>query len=175
MVLKELNDNGREDFTDVDRRCGLNEGTSYYTFHKLSDERLIWRMTLSMERLPIKYTAAFVVRQTVMHGFEHARSDYVFQFIKNVSTTTNRYVLAGDIGSPYGTFYLAPAYSEQQIELLKEESMSVWGRFGKLETAIVTNILVGSLGFRNIDYRETHQYVSGLYKEPTAVETSVQE
>ena len=73
------------------------------------------------------------------------------------------YVFEGDIGSPYGVMLITPIFSNGNLD--KAEDIIRQKVKGSLvKTSVVTDVLVGNLGFRKIDTIKTWPYET-LVKE----------
>ncbi len=76
--------------------------------------------------------------------------------IKLPNTPTSTYALIGDIGIPIGTLFIAPSYSENIGEM--EERLASYFKGIEIKSSIITQILVGELGYRRISESATHQH-----------------
>ena len=74
----------------------------------------------------------------------------------DTQTPTNKYILIGDIGAPYGSFYIKSIYDEKLADDVSE--LKHYLREDIVETHVITDILVGQLGYRKIAKEETYQY-----------------
>jgi len=156
LVLKELNENSREDFAEIDKKLGLNSGAAQYTYYSLLEKEIILRPTIEMRSLPIKYNILFVCPQTDLSVFNLHRREYLMHLIDLPKTPTSTYTLVGDIGLPYGVLFIAPSYSGNLQE--SEDLLSRFLKGAKINSNIIVEILVGSLGYRRIDPKVTYQY-----------------
>ncbi len=155
-TLKELNENGMADFSSIDTKYGLKNGSAQYTYHKLVEANMINRVTIAMANPLIKDTAIIVEEQRDIWDFNLHKKEYFTEVITDYNTPLNRYIFEGDIGSPYGIMLIAPIYKDGDIEdIEKALSKSLAG--SKINTSIVSNILIGSFGYRKID--ETKSWI----------------
>ncbi len=69
----------------------------------------------------------------------------------------NKYIFNGDIGSPYGVMRIAPLYKNGDLEELEKHNYSISDGI-EIESSIITNILVGKLGYRKVDTQKTRVY-----------------
>ena len=74
----------------------------------------------------------------------------------DTQTPTNRYILEGDIGAPYGNLFIKPIYDEKLADVVSE--LKHYLKEDIVETHVITDILVGQLGYRKIAKEETYQY-----------------
>ncbi|EQD48247.1 transcriptional regulator, AsnC family [mine drainage metagenome] len=156
LILKELNENGRESFADMDNKLGLKSGASDYTYYKLVNDKVIYRVTINMLSLPMKYTLLMRCPQVNISSFDVHRDEYRSHVIERTDTPTNRYILIGDIGAPYGLLHIKPIYNERMEDAVDE--LKRYTREDRVETHVITDVLVGSLGFRKIPKEITYQY-----------------
>ena len=156
LVLKELNENGRESFADMDKKLALNEGASDYTYYKLLRDRTIYRVTTNMSSPGSKYAVIMRCPQRDIGSFVAHRNDYLSYIISDTQTPTNKYILIGDIGAPHGSFYIKPIYDEKLADVVSE--LKHYLKEDIVETHVITDILVGQLGYRKIAKEETYQY-----------------
>ncbi|MGI0134200.1 MAG: Lrp/AsnC family transcriptional regulator, partial [Candidatus Micrarchaeaceae archaeon] len=54
-VLRELNSGANKDFTDIDKRLGLERGTSRYTYYRLVEQGILVRPTITMTHPGARY------------------------------------------------------------------------------------------------------------------------
>jgi len=106
--------------------------------------------------LPIKYNILFVCPQTDLSVFNLHRREYLVHVIDLPKMPTSTYALGGDIGAPRGLLFIAPSYSGNLKE--SEDLLSRFLRGSKINSNIIVEILVGSLGYRRIDPKVTYQY-----------------
>ena len=117
-----------------------------------------------MDKLPARLTAIIRLPQTDIGGFNKYRNRFRVHLIDNPKTPTNRYVLEGDIGMPYGFLFIRPVYGETSQEYIKELKEAAHEKL-EPDVEIITDILVGTLGFRRIPAEETYQYKAIINKK----------
>jgi len=156
LVLKELNENSRQDFAEIDKKLGLNSGATQYTYYSLLEKGIILRPTIEMQSLPIKYNIMFVCPQTDIFAFNLHRREFLMHLIDLPKTPTSTYALEGDIGAPRGVIFIAPSYSGNLQE--SEDLLARFLKGAEINSNIISEILVGSLGYRRIDPKATAQY-----------------
>ena len=157
MVLKELNDNGNMAFSDIDKKYGFSPGAAYYTYQRLFDRHIIYRITITMKKLPFMYLAVSQCRQLDIGRFNSSRDAYLLDVIMDNSTPVNKYVLIGDTGSPYGLLYLTPVFSGSDLRDIEDNFRRVV-EGSEVESHIVVKTLVGTPGFRKFDNTKSPQY-----------------
>ena len=157
LILKELNQNGRISFTNLDKKLGLNSGASDYTYNRLVEKGVIGRITINMQKPPMKYPAVLITKQFDINAFNSHRMEFMTKLISLPKTPTNRYAIVGDIGAPYGLIFIMPIYDS--IDLAVKEVIDISKQEQKdIKEMIVTDVLFGSIGFRRIAPEETYQY-----------------
>ncbi len=157
IVLKELNENSREDFSDIDKKYEFNTGTSQYTYHRLIERKIIYRATITMENLPFRYMAISKCSQLNISDFNDKRDIYLLDVIQETDLPINKYVLIGDIALPAGLLYITCVFNDGELELIEKNiEKSVKG--SEVESYVVIKTLVGELGFRKLDNTLAPQY-----------------
>ena len=162
-VLRELSEDGRADFSGMDRKHGFGRGAALYTYNRLLERGMISRVTSLMLRPPIRYVAIFHLDQVNMQGFIADRKRYMAHVISESGRALDRYTLICGFGMPYGILLFAPVYEDSDMERIGKE-LDMGG--AAVRSLIVTSTIVGSLGFRRFDMRSTSMY--GYLKEESA-------
>ncbi len=157
-VLYELNKNGRIDFNEIDKKYQMHSGAAHYTYHKLLEKKIIRRITITMDSLPLKYTALLISNQTNISKFDKGKVNYRRYIIENTSYLTNRFILLGDMGAPYGMFSILPVFESSDLQKTENSFRSFFGSGVELHTMIIIQLLIGKLGFRRLDNKESTQY-----------------
>ncbi|MCL4365088.1 MAG: hypothetical protein M1569_02040 [Candidatus Marsarchaeota archaeon] len=156
-VLKELSENGKEDFTSIDKKYRLADGSARYTYHRLVEKGVIKRITIYMQSLQLKYISAIFlnkINQVKYRDYRPMILQHIINDFKN--SAVNKYALEGDIKMPEGVFFLMPVLSDSDVVAVDDELKRVHGT--EVDSLIVTNMLVGSLGYRKLDKKMTNQY-----------------
>ena len=162
-VLKELNRNGTESFVAIDRRYGFDEGRSQFTYHKLREKGIIKRITLSMDRPPVKYIGIMKLSIIEVDKFAKSRSKLLLRSIKETRSPLTNFLLSGDVGNSDGVVYVVPVLHDGYLEELTEDIAGL--KLGvRISTLVVTKVLVGSFCYRRFDYAYTNQYKSLVEK-----------
>jgi len=169
-VLHELNLNGKEDFTNIDKKYGFDIGRSQYTYHQLKESKTIYRMTISMQNLPIKYIALLQLSIINREKFRAGRPKLLLNIAEKEPGLINKYALVGDVDHPRGAIFLAPIMEEEQLEKIRSELQKIEGT--KLRVTIGRDTIVGSLCFRRYDNAHSTQYqvLREEYKMPVEKE-----
>jgi Lrp/AsnC family leucine-responsive transcriptional regulator len=148
-VLKELNNDGSIEFTEIDRKYGFDQGRSQYAYGKLVEDGIIKRITLSMENVPLKYVGIDFLKITELKDYYETRVPFLETFIRGTDTLLTSYLLAGDIGSPYGSILFKPVFRDGELEELRKDLSKVKGL--EVETATVTKTILGKFCYRKFD------------------------
>ncbi len=156
-TLKELNSNGLVEFSKIDEKYGLNKGAANYTYYKLIEEKMINRVTITMGKPPIKDVAIMLIKQKDLLKFQKKRKEWLLDVITEGNTPLNKYILSGDVGSPYGILRTLPIYQNGDLEKI-ENTISKMIKGAEIKTSMLSEILTGRLGFRKIDIKETWLY-----------------
>lgn len=165
LVLSELNKDGRISFTDLDKKLGLNPGASDYTYNRLSEKGMIERVTINMANPQMKYPALFTVKQPNISIFNIHRNEFMAKLISLPKTPANTTSLFGDIGAPYGFVFIMPIYTSTESAVKTIADMSKQDT-KDIKDYIITDTIIGSLGFRRAPPEITNQY-KYLVKNPT--------
>jgi DNA-binding Lrp family transcriptional regulator len=154
-VLKELNENGSIDFADIDKKYGFDRGRSQYSYHKLVESGMIKRITITLERLPLKYTAVLITKILYFKKFSAHQSKFLQTLIDYTDMPINKYSFIGDIGMPFGSVMFLPVFSETNMEEAYAELSGVQGM--SLKYSIITKVLLGSMCYRLFDNKHSRQ------------------
>ena len=156
-VLKELNKDGKTEFTEIDNRHSFDRNRAQYSYYKLKDEGLIKRITVEVQKLPIKYMGIIFMTTINSDKISKTRDTLLGDIIEEVNNhPINKYSLVGDIAEPYGTLFFAPIFSDGTLEMIRNNLSGVKGI--KIETAIVTQTLFGNVCYRRFDNLYSMQY-----------------
>lgn len=147
-VLKELNSNGNIDFADIDRKHGFEKGAAQYTYYKLRRNGTIKSMSITMERLPMRYVGLLPLR--IRHGGRFAvTEDKLDNEIKGYSElSTAKYAFVCSIGAPYGMLLALPVFGENDLRIAAERLVSKVKGIRLGHPMVVVGIPVGSLCYR---------------------------
>ena len=156
-TLRELNKDGLIPFTEIDKRYGLKDGSALYTYQQLLKSEMIFRVTITMQNPPIKDTVVFIVKQLNIKKFIDHRKDWLSNALNDDTGPLNKYILEGDIGSPYGLIHVAPSYKDGDIESI-EQDLNISVKGAEIETSIITKFLVGNLSYRKLEIKESILY-----------------
>ncbi len=156
-VLRALNRNSRTQFKEIDRKCGLGKGIARYTFDEMVKKGTIRRTTLSMRKPPISYLAIMTMYQTNLSKFEDSRKEWFLYTLKDKNLWTNRFSILGDLGAPYGALFIAPIHYNGELEKIEEEIIHIT-KTEKIESAVVTDVIIGSICVNKLEVRDIPYY-----------------
>ena len=175
LVLKELNENGNIDFADIDKKYNLGRGAAQYTYHRLLERKIIYRITITMQNLPMKYAMMVKANQLDMKEFNDNRELYLSDITKNTETPVNKYALVGDVTFPRGLFFAVPIFTDGDTEAAEKGIQNIV-RGSEIESAITTETLIGSLGLRKFDNALSKQFnLIPIYKKGLKTITTSEE
>ena len=156
-VVKELSQNSTTPFNLIDEKYGLKKGSAQNTYHRLLSDGSIRSATITMDKPPIKGTAIIVLEQENIDAFNKNKKGFFEYRLSDKNLPLNKLLFSGDLGSPYGLLIIAPLFHDGDLERLEMELADV-AKGTKHQTSIVSDILVGNLGFRKIESKYTHLY-----------------
>jgi DNA-binding Lrp family transcriptional regulator len=149
-ILKELIINGKADFSEIDRKYGFDKGRSRYSYYKLKQQGIIKRITISAEKLPIKYIGIIISIITDLDKFTENRDKILLNVISESKYGINKYLLVDDTVSPSGVIFYVPIFSSSDLKATVEEILDL--DLGiRTKTLTITDILIGNFCFRNFD------------------------
>jgi DNA-binding Lrp family transcriptional regulator len=156
LVLKEMAINGTQDFNDIDKRYNLGLGRSNYAFYKLEEKGIIERITITVTMPHLRYNAIFITETNNYKKFTENQDQWRINIIGQNSALIDKYVFRGDMGIPDSIFQICPIFDSSTFQKAAEELNSTPGT--KIDSMIVTDVVVGSLCYRNFDPRYTTVY-----------------
>jgi DNA-binding Lrp family transcriptional regulator len=157
LLLKELADDASQEFSAIDRKLGFGKGASQYTYHRLLEKDIVKRITITMDKPPIRYVGIIHADQINMRRFMESRKELFIDRIAHTDNALNRYLLSADFGSPYGILMLAPVFGDSGIALM-EKSLKSRIKGIRVRSLVVTDVLVGRIGYRRFDNRHSKAY-----------------
>ena len=156
-TLRELNSDGLAEFSKIDEKYGLKNGSAQYTYHKLIEEKLLNRITMTMDKPPVKDIAIIIAEQQDVNKFNSHKKEYFLEIISDGDTPLNKYIFEGDIGSPYGLLLIVPIYKDGDLEKI-EDSLNKYVYGSEIHTSLISHTLTGKLGLRKVDTTKTWIY-----------------
>lgn len=154
-TIKEMNLDAGTDFAAIDEKYGLHRGSAQYTYHRLIDKGVIERSTITMQRLPMKYCGFLYVMQEDINAFNLSRRRHLLGLLNETDTPSNAYALLADVSAPYGFVLMAPIFEGTIDEIAENLSKSIRGI--SVESSVVTEELIGSIGMRRFDNKMAPQ------------------
>ncbi len=143
-------------FVDIDMEKGFEKGASRYTYAKLKEKGYIKRVTITLEKLPIKYNSMIFMR--VLNGLEVDESrKNLLLYITSNAPLLNRFSLVGDIEMPHSVLFIMPSFTEHDPEDAESYMKS---NIKGIETQrfYMTETIIGEMVYRRIHLKHTHQY-----------------
>ena len=149
-VLKQLNNNGKCEFSEIDTKHGFDRGRTNYSYYKLREEGKIRHITILMQRLPIAYNGIIIGTMTNRWQFEKSRRELLCNIIEDYEPQADRYTFVCDTVNPYGIMFFLPIRGNINFDKTVE-SLSSLGSGMRFTTLIITSILVGDFCYRKFD------------------------
>ncbi|MGC8568051.1 MAG: Lrp/AsnC family transcriptional regulator [Candidatus Micrarchaeia archaeon] len=157
-VLYELNLKANMPFKDIDYKYGYSEGSSAYSYHNLIKKGIIRRPTIILRNPYISYDSIIIGIQVDMHKFNVNRKRYLYYISDPGVRSVSKFSLVGDIGSPYGSFYITSIFPDEKLaDTIKKLDLLSGKNSLEIESCIITDIIIGEIGYRRIPYSETTQ------------------
>lgn len=157
ILLKELADNGKIDFSEIDEKYRMDKGSSQYTYHKLVNKGIIERITIIIQKFPLKYNALFIANIIDDDEFRRVRYKRFEKIIEDNQSILNKYVLVSTIGAPFGQIYIAPILTDYDLDSIKNEIEEI-NKGCSISTLVITSILTGNFYYRKFDNKYTNIY-----------------
>jgi DNA-binding Lrp family transcriptional regulator len=167
-VLLELGRNGRSSFKEIAEKLDISPAAASYAYVNLKAKGFVKRITLTIERLPIRYNALLFADIIEGEKVEKTRKELLMEIIEGGNWLTNRYTLVGDVDSPHGIVFILPVFNENDI-IMAEQRIKNKVKGVKIRTAIMSTILLGNFCYRRFDSTYTSQYDT-LVNEYKAIE-----
>lgn len=158
ILLKELNSNRSANFSHIDKKYGLSNGTSRYTYFQLKNKGIIKRPTINLNFPNI--TGGIILRETtdaatILKKISAIRKD-IMEY--DESELVNKYLLTGTITSPEGLIYFLPKNNEEELEIARAALEATSKGGGIFKSLLITETLVGSLCYRRFDNDYSREY-----------------
>lgn len=175
-VLNELNKDGKIDFTEIDKRYGFDPGRAQYSFHKLKADGKIRRMTISMEKMPLRYIGLIFIEIINRSVFDENRTKLLSDITSEAGTLTNEYLAVYDMINPEGGMLCVPVMNYNDLDSCIERISNL--QLGvRLSTLVFTNVLIGNLCYRKFDnaYSSQQKILEEQYRMHRAIKTDYEE
>ena len=156
IVLRELNENGALEFTEIDKRHGLDRGTALYTYDRLKAKGIIVRPTINASQTGIKYLGVIFIKRLDMSKYSKTKEHLYYDVINN-NEIVSRYALICEVGAPDTVILFMPIRGDNSIDKIANE---LKGKLNGVEisSAIVTENLVGYICMRRFDNEYSNYY-----------------
>ena len=110
-----------------------------------------------MKNLPVNYFLISRCNQIDIKQFNNNRYSYLTDVIQATDTPINKYVIIGDISSPYGLLFISPVLNDYGIGNIEAHLKTIiTGSIHK--SFVITETLIGELGLRKLDNTQSAQY-----------------
>jgi DNA-binding Lrp family transcriptional regulator len=149
LVLKELSIDGNQNFGDIDKMYKLNFGRSNYAFYKLKEKGVVERVTLTISPFNLRYNSVFITETNNYKKFTENQDKWRLDVISQDNPLVSKNVFIGDMGTPDAIFHIRPIFDETSFQKTKERLDNILGT--KTDTMVITQVIIGSLCYRNFD------------------------
>ncbi|EQD30331.1 transcriptional regulator, AsnC family [mine drainage metagenome] len=147
VVLRELNTNGDFEFAEVAKRFDLKPQNVQYAYHALKEKyKYLQRITLTMNKAPLRYDAVIFMEVIDMSAFLDTRKNLLLNVIEE-AYPINKYALVGDITSPYGAIFIVPIRFDELADAIKNDLVA-HVRGIEVNDLIITQVIVGRMCYR---------------------------
>ncbi len=155
-LIRVMAKDGNMRFADIDRITGMAKGTSRHTYERLLGKGIIKMVSIGMSNPDVKYNAVILTRFINGRKME-ASMESIAQDIVEEKGIVNKYVMVGDIASPYGIIRVMPVFHDgdvgKEVDRLND---SIKG--AQSEGMVVSDVVKGEINYRNIDMKLSKQY-----------------
>lgn len=157
IVLKELATKNTLNFSEIERRYNLPRGSAKHVFTRLKESGYIRRMSITMTKLPVKYTTVIFRNVVDEKSFVARRKDFLSWIIEYTQYPTNKFSLAGDTTTPDGSILFMPVFNEieanKELNSINDKSL---GMQSKID--IVLAMVIGEFCYRYFDITQSTQH-----------------
>lgn len=158
ILLRELNSNGSIEFSEIDKKNNLQRSSARYTYHRLIETGLIKRVTITMQNPAGKrYDSIIFMNDINDSKYVKTREELLKYIIKDPGRTIDRFSLVGEKAVPDGLMFMMPVFSDRGLEGARDELVAKV-RGISASTQIVTDMVIGGLGYRLFDQLYSSQY-----------------
>lgn len=156
IVFKEMAIDAAQEFRYVDKNYRLSSGRSNYAFYKLREKGILERTTITIDLPNLKYNSVFITETNNYKKFTEHQDLWRMDLIRNENPLVNNNAFRGDIGAPDSILHIRPIFEETGFHRMKDILDSLPGT--RTESMVITDLVVGSLCYRNFDPRYTTVY-----------------
>ncbi len=152
-VVRSLSKNSRVHFDEIDKEYGLAKGSSRKALDKLIERGSIYSISASMKNPQIKYVAIIRLVIEDIRDFENRRKNFLL-YLSTYNRWTNRFFMINESGNE---MIFWTAIYDDELGSTESALMKLTGS-KNISTTIVTDILIGEVINRRIDYRNMYRY-----------------
>ncbi len=154
-VLKDLSNNSKKEFIEVDHENNLREGATDYEYYKLKKDRIIKNATIILKP-KIRYNIAIIVGIRDNVEFRKTQEKLLLDIIEDGAGGVNKYTLVEDMNMPDGGLFVAPIFDEGESERVVDTLKNKVGGV-VVNTLMITEVVLGNLPFRRFDNSYSQQ------------------
>jgi DNA-binding Lrp family transcriptional regulator len=164
-VLCKLASGNRVNFKQIGKQIGISPISVSYAFDSLRTKGFLKRLTINMEKLPIRYNALLFTDIIDGEKFNNSRKELLMEIVEDSDRQTGRYVLVGDIENPHSVVFVLPVFDKDDA-IVAEQRIRKMVKGVIIRSSMVTNILVGNFLYRKFDngYTNQHKILNEEYK-----------
>ncbi len=157
ILMRELNLDGRLNFSEIDKRHGFGSGTSTYTYKRLFEREIIRNATIDMKPQLIRYTGIIIIKRMNMSKYLKSANSLYADLVNDVSGPVGKYSLVCDVGAPDSVILFVPVYGNGSVDDIAASLASKLKGI-EISTLAVSNELVGRICLRRYDNKHTIYY-----------------
>lgn len=175
-LIKEFNNNGKMEFTEIDKKYNQDRGRSHYAYFGLKESGLLKRVTINMLDSPVRYIGIIYMSITNVEKFKNRRKLLLLNISKASISIVNNYVLTGDVNIPNGVIFFIPIFNDGDLKTTEDTFKNL--KLGtNLNTMVITKNIIGNFCYRLFDnsYSKQHQILIEEYKEPMITQINYDE
>ena len=109
----------------------------------------------------MKYNAIFLLQTNNYRAFGESRLKWLIEMSSNGKPWLNKYAFVEDIGIPDGILHVTPIFDEHEFDDITKTLKEFRGT--KLDSLIISQVIIGEFCYRNHDYSATHKLLEKEY------------
>ena len=115
-ILKELSRDASIEFSKIDKKYGFDGGRSSYNYYRLRSEGKIRRVTITMQKLPMKYVGIILENIVNKSKFIAHRTASLSNIINETKMPTDKYLSVYDTTTPDGSIFFVPVFEYDELD-----------------------------------------------------------
>ena len=155
-VLRALNKNSAIDFKKIDEEYKMNKGNAQYSYHKLTREGLLQRLTINLQNTNLRYNAIILMDISNYEEFNATKKEFLEFVLNEKKRPINKFAYVSDYEIPDGVIFIAPIMTDSDLRELEDEFQSKVKGIS-LNTLVSTEVIIGKLCYRKFDNTKSKQ------------------